>query len=99
MGANLVEIHTGAFAKAINDENLSIIDEIKKIIDCYKFKFKINAGHDLNLNNLHYLVDMGNINEVSIGHAIIVDSLHYGFEETISKYLELLGNKMDIEEN
>ncbi len=33
---------------------------------------------------------MGNINEVSIGHAVIVDSLHYGFEETISKYLEII---------
>ena len=91
MGANLIEIHTGAFAKAINDENLSIIDEIKKIIDhAISLNLKINAGHDLNLNNLHYLVEMGNINEVSIGHAIIVDSLHYGFEETISKYLEII---------
>ena len=68
-----------------------IIDEIKKIIDhAISLNLKINAGHDLNLNNLHYLVEMGNINEVSIGHAIIVDSLHYGFEETISKYLEII---------
>ena len=52
----------------------------------------VNAGHDLNLNNLHYLVEMGNINEVSIGHAIIIDSLHYGFEETISKYLDIIRN-------
>ena len=35
---------------------------------------------------------MGNINEVSIGHAIIIDSLHYGFEETISKYLDIIRN-------
>ena len=63
----------------------------KKIIDhAISLNLKINAGHDLNLNNLHYLVEMGNINEVSIGHAIIVDSLHYGFEETISKYLEII---------
>jgi pyridoxine 5'-phosphate synthase PdxJ len=33
---------------------------------------------------------MGNINEVSIGHAIIIDSLLYGFEETISKYLKII---------
>ena len=43
-----------------------------------------------NLNNLHYLVEIGNINEVSIGHAIIVDSLQYGFEETISRYIEII---------
>ena len=41
-------------------------------------------------NNLNYLVEIGNINEVSIGHAIIIDSLHYGFENTISKYLNII---------
>jgi pyridoxine 5-phosphate synthase len=52
----------------------------------------VNAGHDLNLNNLHYLVEMGNINEVSIGHAIIIDSLEYGFENTILKYINIIRN-------
>ena len=91
MGADLIEIHTGAFSKAINDNNLSYIDEIKKIISyAVSLNLKINAGHDLNLNNLHYLVEIGNINEVSIGHAVIVDSLNYGFEETIKRYLEII---------
>ena len=52
----------------------------------------INAGHDLNLNNLHYLVKIGNINEVSIGHAIIVDSILYGYEATILKHLKVIKN-------
>ena len=91
IGADLIEIHTGAFAKAINNNDLSIIDDIKKIIDrAMNLNLKVNAGHDLNLNNLHYLVEIGNINEVSIGHAIVVDSLYYGFEETISRYLEII---------
>jgi len=38
------------------------------------------------------LVKIGNINEVSIGHAIIIDSLHYGFEEAILKYLDIIRN-------
>ena len=46
--------------------------------------------NDLNLNNLHYLVEMGNINEVSIGHAIIIDSLNYGFKDTVLKYLDII---------
>ena len=91
IGADLIEIHTGAFAKAINNNDLSIINDIKKIIDrAMSLNLKVNAGHDLNLNNLHYLVEIGNINEVSIGHAIVVDSLYYGFEETISRYLEII---------
>ena len=91
MGADLIEIHTGAFSKAINNRDLATIDEIKKIINhAMSLNLNVNAGHDLNLNNLHYLVEIGNINEVSIGHAIIVDSLQYGFEETISRYIEII---------
>ncbi len=93
MGANLIEIHTGKFSKDIEKNELSILSDTQKIIDrALEFNLLVNAGHDLNLNNLHYLVEMGNINEVSIGHAIIIDSLHYGFEETILKYLAIIRN-------
>ena len=93
MGANLIEIHTGKFSKAIEKNELSVVTEIQEIIDCaLDLDLLVNAGHDLNLNNLHYLVEIGNINEVSIGHAIIIDSLHYGFEEAISKYLDIIRN-------
>ena len=93
MNADLVEIHTGRFSNAIDKGDTSILSEVQEMIDCALNKnLLINAGHDLNLNNLHYLVKIGNINEVSIGHAIIIDSLHYGFEETILKYLNIIRN-------
>ena len=91
MGATLIEIHTGEFSKAIETKNIKAVDDIEEIVKiASKLNLSVNAGHDLNLNNLSYLVDIGNINEVSIGHAIIVDSLHYGFEETIKKYLDII---------
>ena len=91
MGATLIEIHTGEFSKAIETKNIKAVDDIVEIVKiASKLNLSVNAGHDLNLNNLSYLVDIGNINEVSIGHAIIVDSLHYGFEETIKKYLDII---------
>ena len=94
MNADLIEIHTGKFSKAISNNDESILMEVHGMIDkALDNNLLVNAGHDLNLNNLHYLVEMGNINEVSIGHAIIVDSLHYGYEETISRYLEIIMNK------
>ena len=93
MGATLIEIHTGEFSKAIETKNIEAVDDIEEIVKlASKLNLSVNAGHDLNLNNLSYLVDIGNINEVSIGHAIIVDSLHYGFEETIKKYLDIIRN-------
>ena len=91
MGATLIEIHTGEFSKAIETKNIKAVDDIVEIVKiASKLNLSVNAGHDLNLKNLSYLVDIGNINEVSIGHAIIVDSLHYGFEETIMKYLDII---------
>lgn len=51
----------------------------------------INAGHDLDLNNLEYLVkQIPEIKEVSIGHALICDALYLGLENTIQMYLRKL---------
>ena len=74
MGADHIEIHTAKFSKAIQNNDTTVLNEIQSIVDsAINMNLKINAGHDLNLKNLHYLVEMGNINEVSIGHAIIID--------------------------
>ncbi|PKQ65647.1 pyridoxine 5'-phosphate synthase [Labilibaculum filiforme] len=51
----------------------------------------INAGHDLSLENLKYFADnIPNLTEVSIGHALISDSLYFGLENTIQMYLRCL---------
>ena len=87
----LIEIHTGKFAKNISDGNELIVDEVENIVKtAQEMGILVNAGHDLNLENLKYLVMMDNINEVSIGHAIIVDSLLYGYEDTLRKYLKII---------
>jgi pyridoxine 5-phosphate synthase len=57
--------------------------------DC---KLGINAGHDLDLNNLAFLIkSIPSIDEVSIGHALICDALYFGLENTIQLYLRALG--------
>jgi len=51
----------------------------------------LNAGHDLNLQNLKYFSDhIPDLLEVSIGHALISDALYYGLENTIQMYLRQL---------
>ena len=58
-----------------------------------EFGLGINAGHDLDLNNLSYLQNnIPNLLEVSIGHALICDALYYGLENTIQLYLRALRN-------
>ena len=91
LNVELIEIHTGKFAKNISDGNELIVDEVENIVKtAHDMGILVNAGHDLNLENLKYLVMMDNINEVSIGHAIIVDSLLYGYEDTLRKYLKII---------
>jgi pyridoxine 5-phosphate synthase len=51
----------------------------------------INAGHDLDLDNLWFLVrNIPEIKEVSIGHALVSDALYFGLEKTIQLYLRQL---------
>jgi len=95
IGINSVEIYTGPFAEVIKDGKKHEIhnaqNKISKIVESAKLNnLKVNAGHDLNLDNLPYLKECGNIDEVSIGHAIIVDSLKYGFKDTINMYIETI---------
>ena len=52
----------------------------------------LNAGHDLNLVNLPHFASIPGLQEVSIGHALIVDALSYGLDETIKKYIRCLSD-------
>ncbi|MEY3208625.1 MAG: pyridoxine 5-phosphate synthase, partial [Bacteroidota bacterium] len=53
----------------------------------------INAGHDLDRNNLAYLIKaIPYIDEVSIGHALICDAIYLGLENTIQLYKRALSN-------
>jgi len=98
LNPDAIEIYTGPFAQIVKSGNknklnnhMYIIDEIINLalID----GILVNAGHDLNLDNLKYLVELSGFNEFSIGHAIIVDSLNFGYECTINKYIDLIKGK------
>ena len=53
----------------------------------------VNAGHDLSLENIHFFVDkIPYLDEVSIGHAIICESLYLGIENVINMYLQKINN-------
>ncbi|MDA8982286.1 pyridoxine 5'-phosphate synthase [Gammaproteobacteria bacterium] len=91
VGADTIEVHTGPFSKLIAAKDFTIIDSLKLFLERAKDKgLNINAGHDLNLSNLKYLKDLDLIDEVSIGHAIIVDALNFGFDDTIKKYIDII---------
>ena len=49
----------------------------------------VNAGHDLDLTNLQDFLKIKNILEVSIGHALTIESIEQGMEKVVSRYLEI----------
>lgn len=91
-GTHRVELYTEPYARMFpQNPDLAIKPYIEAAKIAEKVGLGLNAGHDLNLDNLKYLVThIPNILEVSIGHALICDALYYGLENTIRLYLNQL---------
>ena len=88
-GADRVELYTESYAAAFpNCPEQAIAPFIKAAEAARGCGLGLNAGHDLNLENLEYFVrNIPWTDEVSIGHAIICDALYMGLERTIQAYL------------
>ena len=92
LGADRIEFYTGDYAKnyAKNREK-AIEDHVRAAKLANELGLGINAGHDLNLENLkYYKQNVEGLAEVSIGHALISDALYYGLHNTIQMYLRQL---------
>ncbi|MBD1387530.1 pyridoxine 5'-phosphate synthase [Mucilaginibacter rigui] len=91
-GTDRIELYTEAYAHnyATNKEE-AIAPYVKAAEVAHKLGLGINAGHDLDLQNLQYFAQsIPALDEVSIGHALISDALYYGLENTIQMYLRQL---------
>ena len=89
VGADRIELYTGPYAEnySLNKEE-AIREYIEVAKEAVQLGIGINAGHDLSLENLAYLIrEIPEIDEVSIGHALISDALYLGLENTIQRYL------------
>jgi pyridoxine 5-phosphate synthase len=91
-GSDRIELYTELYARIFpSDREKAIRPYIHAAQAASDFGLGINAGHDLNLDNLNYFYqNIPNLKEVSIGHAIIADALYFGLEDTIQKYLACL---------
>ena len=86
-----VELYTGPFARAFEEKDSKSLKSYQEAISfANNINVALNAGHDLNLSNLPILLEYGDIEEVSIGHALIIESLDLGVKETIKRYLKIL---------
>ncbi len=92
VGADRIEFYTGDYAKAFEqDPGQAVAAHTRCAELAHKLGIGINAGHDLNLENLaFYKKQVPHLAEVSIGHALISDALYYGLSNTIQMYLQKL---------
>lgn len=88
-GCDRVELYTESYAAMFpQDREAAIAPFLKTAQAVRECGLGLNAGHDLNLDNLEYFIrTIPWTDEVSIGHAIICDALYMGLEETIKTYL------------
>lgn len=91
-GTDRVELYTESFAVGFEKGDLKVINDF---IECSEIanslEMKVNAGHDLNLKNIEYFsTNMPFLDEVSIGHAIISESIYLGIDNVINLYIDKL---------
>ncbi len=91
-GVDRIELYTEDYAKAYQSGNLQGVEpyvEAAKVAS--DLGLGINAGHDLNLDNIRYLKErIPQMLEVSIGHALICESIYLGLENVINMYIHRL---------
>ncbi len=94
IGADRIELYTGPFADAFdhNTDGCEAIFELhckaaEHANDC---GLGVNAGHDLNQKNLALYKELPFLMEVSIGHALTIDSLYDGLDKTVRRYKKIL---------
>ena len=94
-GTDRIELYTESYASGFSDDKeMAVAPFIEAAKVAEEVGLGINAGHDLNLDNLGYFIQsIPWVDEVSIGHALICDALYLGLENTIQLYLRALRNK------
>jgi pyridoxine 5-phosphate synthase len=93
IGADRIELYTEPYATAHREQRVApVFREFAEGAQSARDSgMGVNAGHDLNLDNLGEFVTIPGILEVSIGHALVGDALFLGLEKTVEEYLRVLG--------
>ena len=93
LGADAVELHTGTFANAPGKEDqMTELKRLKKAAELiHEAGMLVNAGHGLNLDNMPLLIEhVPHLADVSIGHALISQSIFWGLDRTVKEYLKIM---------
>jgi pyridoxine 5-phosphate synthase len=94
MKADRVELYTEPFARAFEESRASVLASFRSFVDAAKLAHSlglgVNAGHDLDLDNLVIFRAVPHLDEVSIGHAIVSRAVFEGLDHVVREYLDVL---------
>jgi pyridoxine 5-phosphate synthase len=95
INSDVIEIHTGVFANALTEEEQ--FDELERIRLAAKHAKKlgmgVNAGHGLNYQNMKFFKELTDIDEVSIGHAVIARAVLTGLDRAVKDMFDIIRGK------
>ncbi len=93
-GADRIELYTEMYAAAFRDHPDRLAEVAAGYAEAAAFArslgLGVNAGHDLNIENLGRFLEIQGIDEVSIGHALIADAIEWGITRTVKSYLDVI---------
>ena len=94
IGADRIELYTGPYAAAWGTDRLDDIFEqhFRAAVIAQELGLGLNAGHDLNLENLAKFATVPGLQEVSIGHALTVDAITMGLGKAVQSYKSILSD-------
>jgi pyridoxine 5-phosphate synthase len=96
IGTDMIEIHTGEYAEAKTVQEMQ--EQLARIQAAAKLGksmgLGVNAGHGLDYENIKHIAKIEEIDEVSIGYAVIVQALYVGISEAVKEMLHLVENKL-----
>lgn len=96
LGTRRIELYTETYASQYAAGNPDAVEPFaRSAAYAHEIGLEVNAGHDLNLDNLQHFHNMVQpLEEVSIGHALVTDAIYFGLEETIKRYQACLGRSV-----
>lgn len=93
-GADVVELHTGAYANAHSEQER--MAELERLVSAARYAArrgqKVNAGHGLNLRNVRPIAGIPGIRELHIGHSIVGHAVYVGFERATREMVEAIAD-------
>jgi pyridoxine 5-phosphate synthase len=91
LGAQTVELHTGAFANSLGaDREIELARLIKAAETAHSLGLNVNAGHGINYENIHNILRIPHLVELNIGHSIVSRSIFAGMEAAVKQMLHLM---------